>query len=433
MTKKLKKPLAWVFVPLGFNPRVQAVALDEGNFCSRYYLFSVSNLIAAFGGGLILGKATNIIKTTYLHGGSILAFFIGSVLGLLFINLIPKKASNFCAKFFSIGCSFVSIVLYYFYQAFSINGLLSDWPAIGFFAFLCIRFSLWFYSRVIRASIAAGYQQSIAWVEFGYYAGMVLGLVFWDILDISLALPIALLVDAAFQLFAGLLDVFSFYSKNNSNKGTQTAQQPQNAESSNLCSRLSVSVILLTVGAQVVLFNAAHYLSHSISTYILASFYFGVAVSAFTCNKFKIFAIGDGGLTHLSSNTRNKPLRLSIFAALFAMAIAISAICCEIFDFMLFGYQGPVMITMVCFLTFVAAFFFETVSLVFLDKINSKDLVMQTYGLMGLFSALTFWAISMSDKNLLFSVVLVCTAVTYTVFSVVYPLRLERSPRLFSD
>ena len=70
-----------------------------------YYLFSISNLIAAFGGGLILGKGVDVIQQPYLHGGSVLAFFIGTVLGLLFIQFIPKNLSKILAPLFSIRLS----------------------------------------------------------------------------------------------------------------------------------------------------------------------------------------------------------------------------------------------------------------------------------------------------------------------------------------
>ena len=53
----------------------------KGISSSRYYIFAVSNFLAALGGGLLLGKASNVIVSpSYLHGGSLLAFFIGTIL-----------------------------------------------------------------------------------------------------------------------------------------------------------------------------------------------------------------------------------------------------------------------------------------------------------------------------------------------------------------
>ena len=63
----------------------------NGTLSLNYYFFSLSNLIAAFGGGLILGKGVGIINLPYLQGGSILAFFIGTIFGLLFLQFIPER------------------------------------------------------------------------------------------------------------------------------------------------------------------------------------------------------------------------------------------------------------------------------------------------------------------------------------------------------
>ena len=78
---------------------------------SHYYLYALSNLLAAFGGGMILGKGMGVINTSYLQGGSILAFFVGTVLGLVFLQAIPKKLSIIFARGFSIAGGFTSLIL----------------------------------------------------------------------------------------------------------------------------------------------------------------------------------------------------------------------------------------------------------------------------------------------------------------------------------
>ena len=78
--------------------------LDKGTLSNPYYLPAFSNLMAAFGGGIILGKGVGIIDSPYFHNGSILAFFIGTVLGLVFLQSIPKQISKFAAPFFAISC-----------------------------------------------------------------------------------------------------------------------------------------------------------------------------------------------------------------------------------------------------------------------------------------------------------------------------------------
>lgn len=57
--------------------------MKNGNL-SRYYLFSISNLLAAFGGGLILGQGLGVIDIPYLQHGSVLAFLLGQYSVLYF-------------------------------------------------------------------------------------------------------------------------------------------------------------------------------------------------------------------------------------------------------------------------------------------------------------------------------------------------------------
>jgi hypothetical protein len=76
----------------------------------KYYLYALSNLIAAFGGGMILGKGIRAINTSIFQGGSILAFFVGTIFGLLFLQVIPKNISNSIARLFSF-CGAISSLI----------------------------------------------------------------------------------------------------------------------------------------------------------------------------------------------------------------------------------------------------------------------------------------------------------------------------------
>ncbi|MFC3908555.1 hypothetical protein ACFORL_05630 [Legionella dresdenensis] len=400
--------------------------LLNGIVSSRYYLFSISNLIAAFGGGLILGKATDVIKTPYLHGGSILAFFVGTILGLLFIQLLPKKLSKTIAPSFSVGCSLVSVILFYVYYNYSQNHYLSGYPSVIFFILLTLRFTFWFYSRVKRASESSGYQQSIAWVEFGYYAGMVLGLIFWKILNLDVSLEMALLIDAAFQFIAGSIDIYSFSLKTRPANISASPAQTVKVEqfSSDWCSRLSKSVIFLTVGVQVVIFSAAHYLSQTISTYLLATFYFGVAVAAFVCNRYKVFLSWNKDHDYAAMLYTNKQnIRIPLLLVLAIIFLNISAVCYEIYSDMSV-HETFFNVIIVCVLVFLAAFAYEAISLSFLDRIgyeeealNSSGLVMKTYGLMGVFSAIGFWILNIFHNNLFISLLMISSSILYTTLA----------------
>lgn len=126
--------------------------MSKKGISSQYYLFSLANLSAAFGGGIILGKGVAIIDLPYLHASSILAFFIGTLLGLVFLQNIPDKRAKYFAKFFSINGGGISLILFYIYRNYSFESKLNGVIAIIFFVLLCLRFSFWFYSRVMRAT-----------------------------------------------------------------------------------------------------------------------------------------------------------------------------------------------------------------------------------------------------------------------------------------
>lgn len=385
------------------------------SFC--YYLFSISNLFAAFGGGLILGKGTDVINYPSLQGGSILAFFIGTIIGLLFLQLIPNKISKFIANFFSIGGGFTSLILFYIYQNYSFIGKMDGTSALIFFLLLSVRFGLWFYSRVMRASIASGNQQSIAWVEFGYYIGMVLGLIIWKFININIGLSAALIIDAIFQFLAGTLDLKSFKVNNGflDKSENKTQNDDNNNEttlySSKWCWKLSFSVVFITVGVQVIIFNMAHNVTGEFGSYILATFYFGVAVAAFICNKFKI-CISWGNKNNLATITTNKKEsnQFNFLFFIFILTVSVSAV--------LYKINLNILINnvffnnlFICTFVFISAFIYEIISLSLLDrigyeekKLGKSDVVMKTYGLMGLSAATGFWILGLMNDLFISSI-----------------------------
>jgi hypothetical protein len=139
------------------------------------------------------------------------AIVTGYIFGLAFLYCVPKKFSKLLSQYFSLCCAITSISLYFLFKSSSELGKISGTMGIVFFILLSIRFGFWFYSRVIRASNASGQEQSIAWVELGYYSGMILGLIFWKLFKIEIDLSSALIVDATFLLLSSLFD-FKAYS-----------------------------------------------------------------------------------------------------------------------------------------------------------------------------------------------------------------------------
>lgn len=387
----------------------------------NYYLSSISNLLAAIGGGTILGKGVNVINNPFFQGGSILAFFVGTVFGLIFLQTIPKKISDLIARFFSILAGLISLILLFIFVNYSNNNQLMNNSAIVFFILLCIRFGFWFYSRVLRASSVAGYQQNIAWVELGYYSGMIGGLVFWNILNLNVIMSTALIIDAFLQFSAGIIDL---YVKYQASKITQKNTNNISTDYSTIKKiihpawywNVALAVILITVGAQVIIFSLAHKVSTFFSPYILAVFYFGVSLAAYVYKllqiemsyKEKNFKTYPIFLLHYKNNKVELSISLvTMFLTLSILLVIIGIVNLhwgiEIFSFPL-GLKG---ISILIFVA-VAAFIYELFALALLDRIgleerisNQSGYVMRTYGYMGMGAALSLWIINLSNYSFL--------------------------------
>lgn len=372
----------------------------------RYYMFSVSNLMAAFGGGLILGKCSKIINIPFLQGGSILAFFIGTILGLIFLQVIPKRLSQSIAQTFSISAGITSLILFYIYQHYASDDKLTGLVAIIFFLVLSIRFGFWFYSRVMRASITSSQQKSIAWVEFGYYIGMVLGLVIWKILGINIALSSALIIDAVCQIIAGIMDLKSYAIKVDSGDQTPESNLPSFSKGTQLsslwCWRMASAVIFITIGIQVVIFNMAHYTTEVYSTYILATFYSGVALAAYLSNRYKIYLSWDKRKDTAYILVKNSKIKSSFLCLILLSALALFMVIYSIHSLL-----------MLCVFVFIAAIIFEILSIALLDRLGLEEkqldksgMIMRTYGLMGLGAAISLWVLSLFNGHINSSIVL---------------------------
>ena len=298
-----------------------------------------------------------------------------------------------------------SLILYFLYQNTSYNTKITGAAGFIFFLLLSIRFGFWFYSRVMRASIAAGHQQSIAWVEFGYYIGMVLGLIIWKLFNINLELGTALLIDATFQLIAGGLDLKNFTLDKNSLEASKQEARPKfdkkagNNHSTWLWS-LTSAVVFLTIGVQVVIFNTAHYVTEVFGSYLLATFYLGVALAAFVCNKYNIHIAWENKnqIAAIIVNHSKKTYRISFMLMMLMLAFAVIIVIINI--------NG----VFVCAFVFASAFIYEICSISLIDRIGHEEknagvsgMIMRTYGLMGLGSAIGFWMLGLMRNYLMSS------------------------------
>jgi len=289
----------------------------------------------------------------------------------------------------------------------------------------------------MRASKAAGHQQTIAWVEFGYYLGMVLGLVIWKLLGINIGLGTALIIDAVFQVIAGILDLHSFalekVSFDKSKQESQIISDPQSAHySSEWCWKLASAVVFITIGVQVVIFNTAHSVADVFGSYILATFYFGVATAAFICNRYKINISWEkeNNLAVITTNNTKKTIKFNFLFLIFMLALNVIVVVSQISlnksivdNFFLNGL-------FVCTFVFIAAFIYEVLSLSLLDRIGYEEsnlggsgMIMRTYGLMGLGAAIGFWTLGLMADHLSSSLITLGACLSFATISV-----LKRNP-----
>ncbi|EKD74004.1 MAG: hypothetical protein ACD_45C00115G0007 [uncultured bacterium] len=401
----------------------------------HYYFFAFANFLAALGGGMILGKGIGIVNIPLLQGSSILAFFLGSALGLLFLQLVPKKKSINIARWFSLLGAFSSVILFCIFERYAENGKLFHIPAVFFFIFLSARFGFWFYSRVLRASKAAGKQQQIAWVELGYYLGMILGLIIWDFLGINIAVGAALLLDAFLQCSAGIFDLFS----NQLEKSKNAAQINQSDELKTPVFyknayavwgwRLAIAVVLLTIGNQVIIFNLVHQTSEWFGVYMIACYYCGVSMAALVCKKYNIQLDWDfkksakSGYAVLYVNAKKMSFVLSSVFSLACVAMVVVGILYwhwNVLTFTIHNLDSKEILLLTIIM--LAAFFYEVLALSLLDRIGLEDKlashpfrVMRTYGLIAIAAAIVFWMLGIIGNSVshLFVMLTLCLVMTH--------------------
>lgn len=389
----------------------------------NYYLFSISNFMAALGGGMILGKGMNAINIPQLQGGSLLAFFVGTIWGLGLLQLLPKKLSNIFAPWFSMCGGLVSLILFSCFMLYSVNQKVSSDIGIIFFLLLSIRFGFWFYSRVLRASSAAGQKQRIAWVEFGYYSGIILGLVLWIFLGIKLGLAAALILDSFLQIAAGVIDLYVHRRQSSNNNKNNPIEKNTLAEiSRNILRdkkiwgwRLASAVMLLTVAIQVIIFNLAHQVSDIFSPYILAIFYFGAAVSTIFYKRLNmelewiVKAAKNRGYAVIAFGRKNNKKSVSFLLGSLLAGLGVITVIIGVLHWNWGNQNSSFGFNEYCLLIFVfiSTFFYGILELAILDRIgleehNSphKGMILRTYGLMSIAAAISLWILQITQSSL---------------------------------
>lgn len=402
----------------------------------RYYFLVFANFLAAIGGGIILSAGIGALKGTFLEG-SILAFFAGAVIGLLLHRIVRERWSRIIAPWFSISVGGASIILFELFKVYAVNGRLSNLAEIFFIALLSVRFGLWFFSRALRAQIVGRRKQGVALIELGYYAGVALGLIIWGLLDYGMLS--ALLVDAMLQTVAGLVDLVTIrrrYTENQITDFQRGEQAPQLVISKGNIEivgsltfdyrwywRLALAILCLTIGFQAVPFSVSHWDTNGWSTYIVACFYLGVALSALVCRAFKIKFDWDsinsrwaGNATISSERSRIKlktSFGLIILMAATSMVIALLGI-------QLWHWSALPVMTFIA----LAAFIYQILVLSLLDQIgraeklaNLNEMIMRTYLIVAIGTIISIGILSPFSKSYYSCVLLtlVCSLVSFSV------------------
>jgi hypothetical protein len=290
--------------------------------------------------------------------------------------------------------------------------------AIIFFILLSLRFGFWFFARAIRAASVAGQNQRIAWVELGYYLGMISGLIIWKMVGIDINLSTALIIDAILQFSAGFIDLYAhtIISKNLTTKIHEQVNATTHIthhQSLNIVKwKLAFAVIFLTVGIQVIILSLTHQFSEYFSAYIIATFYFGAAIAAFISKKLKISLIWVHSKNNKTCYSRIKleglgatyQINSILVSILSAFSVMVTIFCGKYFlveNHFKTGANYLFLLSICC-----AAFFYEVLALGLLDRIGVEEkiskttgMVMQTYGMMGTSAAIGLWLISFFSNN----------------------------------
>lgn len=375
------------------------------------HLFALSNLIASFGGGTILGKGIKVIDNHYLQEGSLLAFFVGIVIGLIFLKMIPKNITHYFLRSFSFVAAFISILLIFVFSHYQHHEKLIGASGVVFFLLLSIRFGLWFFSRALRASYVAAQKQSLAWVELGYYLGMILGLIFWQWIDITLI--IALLIDSVLQCIAAFFDLYTFkLSVQSTYEGIDNYHNinrvPLPGKYHNPW-KLTASIVFLTIAVQAVILSRTPHFSDYFSADVVATFYLGAAVAAMFSKKLTLkLAWNEANHAIIYLDNHKKYDIHFIYLNILIIFSVIISIC----------YQQMLLQQDLLYLlsVFISAFIYEILALVILDRIGLEEkvskkqgILLYTYGIMGIGVAIALWAMEFINSwHILALIFLIC-------------------------
>jgi len=249
--------------------------------------FAIANFLSALGGGALLSQLMGLLKDVpMLKGDSLLAYLLGTTVGLIVMKSVKQnQLLNYFTKF-SLASAIASIFLAILLKTNFYLVTTNTYFAFFFFGVLVIRFTFWFLARIIRMDIVAGDVKQLAWTEFAYSAGIILGLLIWpswlNVFQI-------LMIDIAAQTLAAVLDII--FVKTSENSATASEEAANQKMPKHIFIMFAGFIVCITIATQIVEFGFAA-LSPDLfnngkkfGTYIVAVGYIGAAVGAWILAK----------------------------------------------------------------------------------------------------------------------------------------------------
>lgn len=280
----------------------------------------LANFLASFGGGRVISAGKGVTGITFVGSGSILAFLVGSSLGLGLILAVRHARPGRALVGLSAGALLCSLLLR------SIVAIYSPSPdrqmtgeiAWLFFFLLCMRCAFWFAGRSLRTNLAVNASRSwLGLAEGTYFVGFIGGLlaghVFssWQVSQ-SLALDIGLLMTVLACDFVHWGKPLLTIASTKESSGGRSALHLVSVS----FWALTLCLALVGVAHQAVFFHVADRLARlglpKTADAVMAAFYAGVASAALWCSSSRPGLSFAGGQVRVSLMVSATPVAISV-------------------------------------------------------------------------------------------------------------------------
>jgi hypothetical protein len=270
-------------------------------------LLATANLLAAVGGGRVTSAARGVAGLTMLGTGSLLAFLLGSAVGLALLMAVHRFPLGRALAGLSLAavassCTLIAL-LWLDAWARGNAGVLIVWSmgqatlsgamAWLFFLGLVARYALWFAGRSLRSDLAALRQVSwLAIAESAYFLGFIIGLLMGPVAVVRrVGVVGALLLDVLLLCVVAGCDFWHRQPLAPAGTPTNTRKRSANVTLARTPFWLLTAAFgTSTIACQIVVFHFIDTLARTgASTHpawadaTLATFYLGVAVAATLC------------------------------------------------------------------------------------------------------------------------------------------------------